>query len=142
MRFRFIFLICLLGVCLAVPACSPGVYVKLDSTAPARSPIFIGMNRRDVESHLGKPLFVSRLNDDLYRGIYEYDAKPGGFDTLCFDVMDFTTLGLGHFLVSPVDRLESRNYLMAVTYRMEDENLGNDIVVNIKERVKVKKVSS
>ena len=137
MRFRFIFLICLLGVCLAVPACSPGVYVKLDSTAPARSPIFIGMNRRDVESHLGKPLFVSRLNDDLYRGIYEYDAKPGGFDTLCFDVMDFTTLGLGHFLVSPVDRLKSRNYLMAVTYRMEDENLRNDKVVDIKEKVKV-----
>lgn len=138
MRYRFISLAFCLGVCLMILACSPGVYVKMDSTAPARSPVFIGMKRHDAEMHLGTPLFISRVNENQYQGIYEYQVGLGVIDTLFIDFMDVTTMGLGHIIVTPVDRLKERKHLMAVLYQMEDEYVTNDRVVDIKERVKVK----
>ena len=137
MRYRFISLAFCLGICLMMLACSPGVYVKMDSTAPDRSPVFIGMKRHDAEMHLGIPLFVSRLNDDQYRGIYEYNTIPGALNTVSYDIMDFTTLGLGNLLVSPLDRSAGRKHLVAVVYQMDDEYFNNDIVVDIKEKIKV-----
>ena len=137
MRYRFISLVLCLGICLMMPACSPGVYVKMDSSAPARSPVFIGMKRHDAEMHLGTPLFISNLNDYQYRGIYEYQTIPGAINMLSYDIMDFMTLGLGNLLVSPLDRSTGSRHLVAVVYRMEDEYSNNDRVVDIKERVKI-----
>lgn len=141
MRFKYL-LYFFLGVCLLLPACSPGVYVNMYSSAPPLTPILIGMKRHEVEIHLGKPLYISRLDEDLYRGIYEYNVKIRPLDTLCFDIMDFTTLGLGNLLVSPVDRFKSSTHLIAVTYQMEDKYIKNDRVVNIKEKIKIRRVSS
>ena len=138
MRYRFIFLGFCLGVCLVMLACSPGVYVKMDSTAPDRGPVFIGMKRHEAELHLGTPLFIARLNNDQYRGIYEYETMPSAMDTLSYDILDFTTLGLGTLLVSPLDRSKGSRHLLAVLYQMDDKFRDNDRVVDIKERIKVK----
>jgi hypothetical protein len=137
MRYRFISLGFCLGVCLMMLACSPGVYVKMDSTAPPRGPVFIGMKRHEAELHLGTPLFIDRLNDEQYRGIYEYETVLSGMDTLCFDIMDVTTLGLGRLIVSPLDRAKGSRHLVAVVYQMDDKDINNDRVVNIQERIKV-----
>lgn len=137
MRYRFIFPALCLGVCLMMLACSPGVYVKMDSTAPERGPLFIGMKRHEAEMHLGTPLFIARLNEDQYRGIYEYETVPGAMDTLSYDIMDFTTMRLGKLIVSPLDRSKGSRHLVAVVYQMEDKYISNDRVVDIKERVKV-----
>lgn len=137
MRYRFISLAFCMGVCLMMLACSPGAYVKIDSSAPERGPVFIGMKRHDAELHLGIPIFIARLNEDQYRGIYEYEATPNALDTFCYDIMDFTTLGLGELLVSPLDRSKGSRHLVAVVYQMEDEYVSNDRVVDIKEQIKV-----
>ena len=137
MRDRFIFLALCVGVCLMMQACSPGVYTKLDSSAPERTPVFIGMKRHDAEMHLGVPLFIERLSDRTYRGIYEYEATPNPRDALCYDMLDFTTLGLGDLIVNPLDRSQKSKHLVAVVYRMEDEYISNDRVAEIKERIKV-----
>ncbi|MGD9156959.1 MAG: hypothetical protein PVG39_01005 [Desulfobacteraceae bacterium] len=137
MRYRFISLVFCVGVCLMIPACTPGVYVKMDSTAPERNPVFIGMKRHDAELHLGDPIFIARLNDDQYRGIYEYEAVPCAMDTLAYDIMDFTTLGFGNLIVSPLDRSKGSRHLVAVVYQMEDEYVNNDRVVDIKEKIKI-----
>lgn len=137
MRLRFIVLIFLLGLCLLAPACSPGVHVRMDSSAPERSPVFLGMKRHEVEMHLGEPIFISRLDENIYRGIYEYESKLGAIDTMWLDVMDFTTLGLGNLIITPVDRLKPRNHLIAVIYQIGDEFLNNDVVIDIKENIKV-----
>lgn len=138
MRCRFIFLGFCLGVCLMMLACSPGVYVKMDSTAPDRGPVFIGMKRHEAELHLGTPLYIARLNKNQYRGIYEYETVPNAMDTLSYDILDFTTLGLGNLLVSPLDRSKGSRHLLAVVYQMDDIDIKNDRVVDIKERIKVK----
>ncbi len=138
MRYRFISLAFCLGICLMIMACSPGVYVKMDSSAPARSPVFIGMKRHEAELHLGNPLFIARLNEDQYRGIYEYQTIPNAMNTLAYDIMDITTLGLGNLIVSPLDRSTGSRHLVAVVYQMDDGYVNNDRIVDIKERVKVK----
>jgi hypothetical protein len=137
MRYRFISFAFCMGICLMMLACSPGVYVRMDSTAPERGPVFIGMKRHDAELHLGTPLYIARLNDDQYRGIYEYETVPGAMDTLTYDIIDFTTLGLNNLIVSPLDRIKGSRHLVAVVYQMEDEYLVNDRVIEIKERIKV-----
>ena len=139
MHYRFISLVFCLGVCLMMQACSPGVFVKMDSTAPVHSPVFIGMKRHDAEMHLGRPLFISRLSENQYRGIYEYQISPGALDTLCFDIMDFTTMGLGNLIVSPLDRSKGSRHLVAVVYQMDDNYINNDRVIDIKEKIKISK---
>lgn len=136
MRYRFISLIFFLGVCL-ITACSPGVYVQMDSTAPERGPVFIGMKRYEAERHLGTPIFITRLNKNQYKGIYEYEEGLTAEDKLCIDLMDFTTMRLGTFLVPPLDRLKGMRHLMAVVYEMDDKDVCNDRIIGIKERVKV-----
>ena len=86
--------------------------------------------------HLGEPLFVTRPDKELYSGIYEYQAKIGAFDEMCFDIMDFTTIGLGNLLVSPLDRAKSSTHLIAIKYKMEDE-LKHDRVIDIKDKIKI-----
>lgn len=137
MRYRFISLVFCLGVCLVMTSCSPGMYVKIDSTAPERGPVFIGMKRHEAEMQLGEPIFIARLNEEQYRGIYEYEATPNALDTVGYDMLDFTTLGLGRLIVSPIDRAKGSRHLVAVVYRMEDEYVTNDRVVDIKEEIKV-----
>ncbi|MBN2420159.1 MAG: hypothetical protein JXL81_12295 [Deltaproteobacteria bacterium] len=137
MRYRFIPFAISLGVCLMIQACSPGVYVKMQSSAPERSPVFIGMKRHDAEMHLGQPIFIARLKEDQYRGIYEYEVEPRAIDILSCDIMDFTTMGFGNLIISPLDRAKSSRHLVAVVYQMDDESVNNDRVVDIKERVKV-----
>ena len=136
MRVSFISLIFFLGVCL-MTACSSGVYVQMDSTAPERGPVFIGMKRYEAERHLGSPLFITRLNKDQYTGIYEYEEGLTADDIVCLDLMDFTTMGLGNLIVTPLDRKKGMNHLMAVVYQMDDKDVCNDRVVGIKERVEV-----
>ena len=138
MHYRFIGIAICLVVCLMMSACSPGVYTKMDSTAPERGPVFIGMKRSNAERHLGTPLFVTRLNELQYRGIYEYEKLPGAADIISFDLMDLTTMGIGRLIVSPIDRIKGSRHLVAVVYQMEDKDINNDRVVDIKERVKVK----
>ena len=137
MRYRFILVAFCLGVCLVMQACSPGVYVKMDSTSPERTPVFIGMKRHDAEMHLGSPLFISRLKEDQYRGIYEYEANLDAFNTICLDIMDVTTLGLGNLIVTPLDRSKGRRYLVAVIYQMDDRDVNEDRIIGIKEGIKV-----
>ena len=138
MRYRYILITLCLGVCLMVTACSPGVYTKMDSSAPERTPVFIGMKRYEAEQHLGSPLFIARLNDEQYRGIYEYEAVPTAANTLCYDIMDIATVGLGDLIVSPLDRSKGTRHLVAVVYQMDDGYIKNDRVVDIKEQIKVK----
>lgn len=136
MRYRFISLIFFLAVCL-MTACTSGVYVQMDSTAPEQGPVFIGMKRYEAERHLGPPIFIARLNKDQYKGIYEYEEGLTAVDKACIDLMDFTTMGLGTFLVPPIDRLKGMRHLMAVVYQMDDKDVYNDRIIAIKERVKV-----
>ena len=137
MHDRFIFFAFCLGVCLMMAACSPGVYVKMDSTAPERTPVFIGMKRHEAERHLGTPLFIAPMDGKQYRGIYEYQVGSSAADTICYDIMDFTTLGLGHLIVTPYDRSKGRRHLVAIVYQMDDKSIVDDRVVDIKEKVKV-----
>lgn len=137
MRYRFISLIFFLGVCL-MTACSSGVYVQMDSTAPEHGPVFIGMKRYEAERHLGTPLFVTRINEDQYKGIYAYEEGLTAADKTCIDLMDFTTMGLGNLLVPPIDRLKGMRHLMAVVYQMDDKEVCNDRIIGIKERINVK----
>jgi len=137
MRYRFISLVVFPGLCLMMLACSPGLYVKMDSSAPEFGPVLIGMKRHEAELHLGTPIFITRLNEDKYKGIYEYQVSPSAKDILCFDMLNFTTLGLGNLIVSPIDRSEGRRHLMAVVYQMDHNDFNNDRVIGIKERIKV-----
>ena len=72
-----------------------------------------------------------------YRGIYEYQVGSSAADTICYDIMDFTTLGLGHLIVTPYDRSKGRRHLVAIVYQMDDKSIVDDRVVDIKEKVKV-----
>jgi hypothetical protein len=137
MHIRFFLFILFLGLCLFFTACTTGVYVKMDSTASEWGPVFIGMKRSEAERHLGTPMFISRLNETQYKGIYEYLSAANPKDTLCFDVMDFTTLGLGNLIISPVDRYKKSRHLVAVVYQMDDKSINNDRVIDINEKVKV-----
>ncbi|NLA76043.1 MAG: hypothetical protein GX846_11345 [Deltaproteobacteria bacterium] len=124
-------------VSLLFTACTTGVYVKAHSTAPEWGPVFIGMKREDAERHLGLPMFISRLNENQYSCIYEYHISLGPKDILSFDVMDFTTFGLGTLIISPVDRAKRSRHLIAVIYQMDDKIMSDDRVIGIKEKVKV-----
>jgi hypothetical protein len=137
MRIRFFPLIFFLGLSMFFPACSTGVYVKMHSTAPEWGPVFLGMKRSEAERHLGTPMFISRLSENQYSGIYEYHSVMSPKETLSFDVMDFATMGLGNLIISPVDRFKRSNHLIAVVYQMDDKYINNDRVIDIKEKVKV-----
>jgi hypothetical protein len=137
MRRRWIPFILLMGMCLFLTACSTGLYVKMHSTAPDLGPVFLGMKRSEAERHLGTPMFISRLNDNQYSGIYEYPSVISPKDTLIYDVMDFTTLGLNTLIISPVDRFKRSKHLVAVIYQMDDKFIHNDRVIDIKEKIKV-----
>jgi hypothetical protein len=126
-----------LGIFLFLTSCSTGVYVKANSTAPEWGPIFLGMKRAEAESHLGPPLLITRLNEHQYSGIYEYYTSIGAKDQFSFDVMDFTTFGLGTLIISPVDREKKSRHLIAVVYHMDNKNVNDDKVIDIKEKVKV-----
>ncbi|NLD38846.1 MAG: hypothetical protein GX654_18460 [Desulfatiglans sp.] len=134
---RWIPFILFLGTCFLFTACSTGVYVKMHSTAPEWGPVFLGMKRGEAERHLGNPMFISRLNENQYKGIYEYPSEISARDILSFDVMDFATFGLGSLIISPVDRAKKSRHLIAVVYHMDDKNINNDRVIDIKEKVKV-----
>jgi hypothetical protein len=126
-----------LGISLLFTACSTGVFVKMNSTAPEWGPVFLGMKRGEAEKHLGTPIFISRLSENEYRGLYEYPSELGASDALSYDIMDFTTLGLGSLVISPVDRAKKSRHLIAIVYRMDDKNINDDSVIDIKEKVKV-----
>ncbi len=137
MHRRLIPFVFFLGISLFFTACSTGVYVKKNSTAPEWGPVFLGMKRGEAERHLGTPMFISRLNDNQYSGIYEYRSELSSKDLLSFDVMDFTTFGMGTLIISPVDRFKKGKHLVAVIYQMDDKTVSNDRVIDIKEKVKV-----
>lgn len=134
---RWIPFILFLGTCFLFTACSTGVFVKMHSTAPEWGPVFLGMKRGEAERHLGSPMFISRLSENEYSGIYEYPSEPSARDTLSFDIMDFTTFGLGSLIISPVDRVKKSRHLISVVYHMDDKNISDDRVIDIKEKVKV-----
>jgi hypothetical protein len=134
---RWTLLILFMGMYLFLNACSTGVFVKMHSTAPDWGPVFVGMKRSEAERHLGTPMFISRLNENQYSGIYEYPSVISPKETLSFDVMDFTTLGLGNLIVTPVDRFKRSKHLVAVIYQMDDKFIYNDRVIDIKEKIKV-----
>ena len=137
MRRRWIPFILFLGMCLLLTACSTGVFVKMQSTAPEWGPVFLGMKRSEAERHLGTPMFISRLNENQYSGIYEYPSVINPKNTLSFDAMDFATLGLSTLIISPVDRFKRSKHLVAVIYQMDDKYIYNDRVIDIKEKIKV-----
>ena len=137
MHFRNIFIFVFLVTCMLLQACSSGVLAGLDSTSPERTPVFIGMMRHEAEKHLGVPMYVSRVDETRYSGMYEIEVAPGSVDKLCFDAMDITTLGLGKLIVSPMDRSKGRRHLVSVMYQMEDGSAGHDRVVDINSKVKL-----
>ncbi|GEM_PF-3048380 len=137
MGIRIIPVFLILSICLLFTACSTGVFVKMHSTAPEWGPVFLGMKRGDAERHLGTPMYISRLSENEYKGLYEYPSEPDARETLSYDIMDFTTFGLGSLIISPVDRAKKSRHLIAVVYRMDDKNINDDRVIDIKENVRV-----
>jgi hypothetical protein len=114
MGIRIIPVFLILSICLLFTACSTGVFVKMHSTAPEWGPVFLGMKRGDAERHLGTPMYISRLSENEYKGLYEYPSEPDARETLSYDIMDFTTFGLGSLIISPVDRAKKSRHLIAV----------------------------
>ncbi len=137
MRCRIISIFVFLVTCMLFQACSTGVFTKLDSTAPSRTPVFVGMMRHEAEMHLGVPIYVSRVDETRYSGLYEYETELGTLDQLCLDAMDVTTLGLGRLIVTPMDRNKGRKHLVSVMYEMEDGFSAHDRIVDIKSKVEL-----
>lgn len=120
---------------MVLTGCTPGIYTRLDSSAPVFGPVCPGMTRQDAERYLGPPLLTQRLDRYHYRNIYHYYRERSVTDILVTDIMDFTTFGLGTLLVSPIDRFADTTHLMAITYQGADQDIFNDRVVAIVDRV-------
>lgn len=102
-------------------ATTPGVYTRLDSTAPAFGPIFLGISRVDAERHLGHPILTMPLDEGpSYVVVYEYQQQRSTFDTIATDFLDYATFGLGTYMISPMDRFEGTKHLIAITYQREN----------------------
>jgi len=117
--------------------CTPGLFTRMDSTAPSLGPIFLGTSREDAERHLGHPILTMPLDNGPYVNVYEYGIERGTVDTICTDIMDFWTVGLGTYIISPMDRFERTKHLIAITYKRENPNKEhlNDRVIAITNRL-------
>jgi tetratricopeptide (TPR) repeat protein len=111
--------------------CTPGLYTKMDSTVPALGPIAVGMSRGMVAKSLGDPVLTMWLDNDYYTSIYEYEIERGVTDILATDIMDVITLGLGVYIVSPIDRYQGTKHLLTLTYAVNDRYRENDSVISV-----------
>lgn len=116
-----------------VSGCTPGIYKRLDSSAPAFGPIYPGITRQDAEKQLGPPSLTIRLDNTHYRNVYSYEIERSTTDILVTDIMDFTTCGLGNELVSPIDRFSGTTHQITITYYGADQDSSNDRVESISD---------
>ena len=126
---KYVFVVCVL--LLTVSGCTPGIYQRLDSSAPAFGPIYPGITRQDAERHLGPPLLTIKVDKHHYRSLYEYERERRNRDILITDIMDFLTCGLGNELISPIDRFAGTKHLLEITYYGADQDISNDRIVDI-----------
>ena len=122
---------------LLIAGCSPGLYTRMDASAPSFGPVIMGMSRADAERYLGHPIYVRRLSENRYEIVYEYQTERSARDTLITDVMDFMTFGMGSMIISPVDRFCGIKHLMSVNYEMTDCYRKNDRVIALHEKVEL-----
>ena len=121
----------------ALFGCTPGLFTRMDSTAPSLGPIFIGTSREDAERHVGPPILTMPLDSGPYVNVYEYGIERSIADTISTDIMDYWTAGLGTLIISPMDRFERTRHLIAITYKRENRNKEqmNDRVIAITNRL-------
>jgi len=120
--------------------CTPGYYTKKDSTVPLLGPIVVGMSRGMVAKSLGDPMLTMWLSDDYYTSIYEYEIERGTTDILATDFMDVITLGLGVYIVSPIDRYQGTRHLLTLTYAVNDRYRENDSVISVDESQSINEI--
>jgi hypothetical protein len=113
--------------------CTPGIFKRIDSTAPQNGLLFAGITRQDAERYLGPPLLSVRLDKTHYQNIYAYEKERSNTDMLIMDMMDFATFGLGNELVSPIDRFSGTAHLISITYYGVDQDTSNDQVLSIRD---------
>jgi hypothetical protein len=117
-----------------ITGCTPGIYQRLDSTAPQHGLIFPGITRQDAERYLGPPLLSIRLDKNHYQNIYAYELERSNTDILVTDIMDFVTFDLGNEIISPIDRFSGTRHLIAITYYGADQDTSNDQITSITDK--------
>lgn len=123
----------ILVMCIMMTGCTPGIYKRIDSTAPQNGLLFAGITRQDAERYLGPPLLSVRIDKTHYQNIYTYEKERSNTDILVMDMMDFVTFDLGNELVSPIDRFSGTAHLIAITYYGADQDTSNDQVLSIRD---------
>jgi hypothetical protein len=111
--------------------CSTGLYTRMNSTTPSFGPVLPGMTRAEAENYLGTPVLKTRMSEDRYWAVYEYELEMSVKETWIMDLLDFTTAGMGTLIVNPVDRFKGSEHFIEVVYRMEDSFEMNDRIVEI-----------
>ena len=127
-------MISILIIGLMITGCTPGIYQRIDSTAPQHGLIFPGITRQDAERYLGPPLLSVRVDKTHYQNIYAYELERNNTDILVTDAMDFATCGLGNEIISPIDRFSGTRHLIAITYYGADQDTSNDQITSITDK--------
>jgi tetratricopeptide (TPR) repeat protein len=84
-----------------------------------------------VVKQLGDPMLTLWVDDDHYTSVYEYEIERGTTDIMAFDFMDVLTLGLGVYVVSPIDRYQGTKHLLTLTYAVKDRYREDDTVISV-----------
>lgn len=115
--------------------CTPGLFTRLDSSAPSFGPIFSGITRQEAERHLGDPILTMEIDKAHYRNIYAYEVERSARYGLFTDAVDLVTADLGSLIFSPIDRFRGTKHLLAVIYQRQDDYAENDRVIAVLERL-------
>ncbi|MBN1849902.1 MAG: hypothetical protein JW932_15115 [Deltaproteobacteria bacterium] len=115
--------------------CTPGLYTRMDSTAPTFGPLYMGMTRQDAERHVGIPIFKIPVDKTHYKNIYEYEEERGALYTASTDIADILSLGLTSLMISPIDRFNGKRHLIAVVFEIRDSYAENDRITRILDKI-------
>ena len=115
--------------------CTPGLYTRMDSTAPTFGPLYMGMTRQDAERHLGTPIVKIPVDETHYKNIYEYEEERSVLYTASTDVADILTLGLTNMMISPIDRFNGKRHFIAVVFEIRDPYEENDRISRIMDKI-------
>ena len=118
-----------------ISGCTPGLYTRMDSTAPTFGPLYMGMTRQDAERHLGTPIAKIPIDKTHYKNVYEYEEERSVLYTASTDVADIMSLGLTNLMISPIDRFNGKRHLIAVVFEIRDPYAENDRISRIMDKI-------
>jgi hypothetical protein len=111
--------------------CSVGMALSGEEN-PDLGAIRIGVQRGEIELHLGAPVQSASLEDGRRADVYQYQIgnEPSAGRAIGHGMMDVLTLGLWEVVGTPIEGVQGETYHATITYDRDDK------VVEIKTRKK------